>query len=65
MPDKFTVAKQLHAAAFALDTSKADWPDVDIAECINLAERMYRMAEKLAGDRRLELYGPQEQEGAQ
>lgn len=54
---KFEVAKMLAEAACALDTAKMAWPDVDQLWYLGFVERMYDVAETLAGDRRAELYG--------
>lgn len=56
--DKFEVAKKIAEAACALDTAKMSWPDVDQLWYRIFAEKMYDVAEKLAGDRKDEaLYG--------
>ncbi len=54
--DKFEVAKKLAEAACALDSGKMAWPDVDQAWHLAFAEKMYGVAETLAGDRKEELY---------
>lgn len=54
--DKFEVAKKLAEAACALDTAKMSWPDVDQLWYQMFADKMYDVAEKLAGDRKDELY---------
>ena len=47
--DKFEVAEKLTAAAFALDSNKHKWPDVDQGKCLRFAEQIYGMASKCNG----------------
>jgi hypothetical protein len=56
MHSKFDVAESLAKAACHLDGAKLAWPDVDQARTLELSERMYDMADELAGDRKEELY---------
>ncbi len=57
MPNgKFAVAESLAQAACHLDGAKLAWPDIDHARALELSERIYDMADELAGDRKDELY---------
>lgn len=50
--------ERVEARHGALDTAKMSWPDVDQLWYRIFAEKMYDVAEKLAGDRKDEaLYG--------
>lgn len=54
--DKFAVAQKIADAAFALDEAKGTWPGADQLWYLGFVEKMYAVAETLAGDRVEELY---------